>query len=97
MCTCSSTLVFPAERLLPSHRAVPAPFTQEECQELTALIRSFGGIYFQNFSYSHNHTQMGLQMTAKMTTAFKRVLSLEFFLESVSYFCLNSCFKRFQL
>ncbi|KAF8804295.1 hypothetical protein BYT27DRAFT_6700590 [Phlegmacium glaucopus] len=29
------------ERLLPSHRAVPAPFTQEECQELMTLIRSF--------------------------------------------------------
>ena len=31
------------ERLLPSHRAIPAPFTQEECQELMTLIRSFGG------------------------------------------------------
>jgi hypothetical protein len=30
------------ERLLPSHRAIPAPFTQEECQELMTLIRSFG-------------------------------------------------------
>ena len=28
---------------LPSHRAVPAPFTQEECQELMMLIRSFSG------------------------------------------------------
>ena len=33
------------ERLLPSHRAIPAPFTQEECQELMTLIRSFGGTY----------------------------------------------------
>jgi hypothetical protein len=38
---------FPStERLLPSHRAVPAPFTQEECQELMTLIRSFGGMHF---------------------------------------------------
>ncbi|KAF8165963.1 hypothetical protein B0H34DRAFT_648053 [Crassisporium funariophilum] len=29
------------DRLLPSHRAIPAPFTQEECQELMALLRSF--------------------------------------------------------
>jgi hypothetical protein len=38
-------LLLPLERLLPSHRAVPAPFTQEECQELMTLIRSFGGTY----------------------------------------------------
>ena len=42
--TCSSI-----ERLLPSHRAVPAPFTQEECQELMTLIRSFGGTYQTSF------------------------------------------------
>ncbi|KAG5642968.1 hypothetical protein DXG03_001816 [Asterophora parasitica] len=29
------------DRLLPSHRSVPAPFTQEECQELMSLLRSF--------------------------------------------------------
>ncbi|KAF8885293.1 hypothetical protein BD779DRAFT_683517 [Infundibulicybe gibba] len=28
-------------QLLPSHRSADAPFTQEECQELTALIQSF--------------------------------------------------------
>ena len=33
------------ERLLPSHRAVPAPFTREEFQELMTIIRSFGGTY----------------------------------------------------
>ena len=37
------------ERLLPTHRAVPAPFTQEECQELMTLIRSFGGAYQTSF------------------------------------------------
>ncbi|KAF5369694.1 hypothetical protein D9615_010149 [Tricholomella constricta] len=29
------------DRLLPSHRSIPAPFTQEECQELMSLLRSF--------------------------------------------------------
>ncbi|KAF8967511.1 hypothetical protein BDZ97DRAFT_1755936 [Flammula alnicola] len=29
------------DRLLPSQRPIPAPFTQEECQELMALLRSF--------------------------------------------------------
>ena len=33
------------ERLFPSHCAVPAPFTQEEGQELMTLIRSFDGTY----------------------------------------------------
>jgi hypothetical protein len=34
------------ERLLPSHHAIPAPFiTQDKCQELMMLIRSFGGTY----------------------------------------------------
>lgn len=28
------------DRLLPSHRTVPAPFTQDECQELMTLLRS---------------------------------------------------------
>ncbi|KAF9022699.1 hypothetical protein BDZ89DRAFT_956350 [Hymenopellis radicata] len=31
------------ERLLPSQRTIPAPFSQDECQELMTLIRSFGG------------------------------------------------------
>ncbi|RDB19890.1 hypothetical protein Hypma_013085 [Hypsizygus marmoreus] len=30
------------DRLLPSQRSIPAPFTQEECQELMSLLRSFG-------------------------------------------------------
>ncbi|KAH6908970.1 hypothetical protein BKA70DRAFT_1222523 [Coprinopsis sp. MPI-PUGE-AT-0042] len=30
------------DRLLPSHRAIPAPFAQDECQELMTLLRSFG-------------------------------------------------------
>jgi len=30
------------DRLLPSHRPIPVPFSQEECQELMSLIRSFG-------------------------------------------------------
>ena len=34
------------ECLLPSHHTVSAPFTQEECQELMTLIRSFDGIHF---------------------------------------------------
>ncbi|CAA7259460.1 unnamed protein product [Cyclocybe aegerita] len=29
------------DRLLPSHRAIPAPFSQEECQELINILRSF--------------------------------------------------------
>ncbi|GLB34349.1 hypothetical protein LshimejAT787_0112330 [Lyophyllum shimeji] len=29
------------DRLLPSHRTIPAPFTQEECQELMSLLKSF--------------------------------------------------------
>jgi hypothetical protein len=29
------------DRLLPSHRAIPAPFTQEECQELRTILMSF--------------------------------------------------------
>ena len=31
------------ERLLPSHRTFPAPFTWEVCQELKTLTRCFGG------------------------------------------------------
>lgn len=34
---------FVVERLLPSQRALPAPFSQDECQEIMALLRSFGG------------------------------------------------------
>jgi len=29
------------DRLLPSHRAIPAPFTQDECQELRNILISF--------------------------------------------------------
>lgn len=29
------------DRILPSHRAIPAPFSQEECQELMTLLKSF--------------------------------------------------------
>ena len=29
------------DQLLPSHRAIPAPFTQEECQELRTILASF--------------------------------------------------------
>ncbi|KAG5339845.1 hypothetical protein C0989_003302 [Termitomyces sp. Mn162] len=36
------------DRLLPAHHAVPAPFAQEECQELTSLLRSFGELYGAN-------------------------------------------------
>ncbi|TFK33262.1 hypothetical protein BDQ12DRAFT_727898 [Crucibulum laeve] len=32
------------DRLLPSHRSIPAPFTQEECQELMSLLRTFGTV-----------------------------------------------------
>jgi hypothetical protein len=46
------SLFLPIERLLPSHRAVPAPFTQEECQELMTLIRSFGGTYQTSLFYN---------------------------------------------
>ena len=31
------------DRLLPSNRPIPSPFSQEECQELMALLRSFNG------------------------------------------------------
>jgi hypothetical protein len=50
-----SLFFFFIERLLPSHSAVPAPFTQEECQELMTLIRSFGGTYqtFLQQAYLH--------------------------------------------
>jgi hypothetical protein len=37
-----SYLAFPTDRLLPSDRTVPAPFAQDECQELMSLLRSFG-------------------------------------------------------
>ncbi|KAF9031909.1 hypothetical protein BJ165DRAFT_1535259 [Panaeolus papilionaceus] len=30
------------DRLLPSHRSIPPPFNQEECNELSTLLRSFG-------------------------------------------------------
>ncbi|TFK73684.1 hypothetical protein BDN72DRAFT_893856 [Pluteus cervinus] len=30
-----------SDRLLPNHRSLPAPFSQEECQELLSLLRSF--------------------------------------------------------
>ena len=43
------------ERLFPSHRGVPAPFTQEECQELMILIRSFGGTY-RTFFFCNKYT-----------------------------------------
>ena len=42
---CSSFHSSFIERLLPSHLVVPAPFTQEESQELMTIIRSFGGTY----------------------------------------------------
>jgi len=29
------------DQLLPSHRATPTPFTQEECQELRTILASF--------------------------------------------------------
>jgi hypothetical protein len=29
------------DRLLPSNQVVPAPFSQDECQELNSLLRSF--------------------------------------------------------
>ncbi|KAF9008065.1 hypothetical protein BDQ17DRAFT_1237288 [Cyathus striatus] len=35
------TWAWTADRLLPSHHAIPAPFTQEECQELNNLLRSY--------------------------------------------------------
>jgi hypothetical protein len=31
------------DRLLPSQRPVPPPFSQNECQELMNLLRSFDG------------------------------------------------------
>jgi hypothetical protein len=34
------------DRLLPSHRAIPAPFTQEECQELRTILMSFNSGQF---------------------------------------------------
>ncbi|PPQ65741.1 hypothetical protein CVT24_011774 [Panaeolus cyanescens] len=30
------------DRLLPSHRSIPPPFNQDECNELSTLLRSFG-------------------------------------------------------
>ena len=41
------------ECLFPSHCAVPAPFTQEECRELMTLIRSFGGTDHISFFFLH--------------------------------------------
>jgi hypothetical protein len=38
-----SSISISLECLLPFHRAIPVPFTQEECQELMTLFRSFGG------------------------------------------------------
>ncbi len=38
--SCNSTHQI-ADRLLPNHRSLPAPFSQEECQELLSLLRSF--------------------------------------------------------
>jgi hypothetical protein len=40
------------DRLLPAHLPVPPPFTQEECQELMTMLRSFGGVCVQrHFSW----------------------------------------------
>jgi len=46
------------DRVLPSHRGIPPPFTQEECQELRGILKSFnpGGFRLrlpvENFSQS---------------------------------------------
>ena len=71
------------ERLLPSHRAVPAPFTQEECQELMTLIRSFGGTYHTSLLLQQIYLFMRRQMTV-MTTESKHALFLGFSSELVS-------------
>ncbi|KJA17727.1 hypothetical protein HYPSUDRAFT_146154 [Hypholoma sublateritium FD-334 SS-4] len=41
------------DRLLPSARPIPAPFSQEECQELMTLLRSFHD--------DHHHDDHGIQ------------------------------------
>lgn len=33
-----------SDRLLPATRHIPSPFSQEECQELMNLLRSFGSM-----------------------------------------------------
>lgn len=40
------------DRLLPSHRAIPSPFSQDECQELMTLLRSFN---------TDKHDDLGIQ------------------------------------
>jgi hypothetical protein len=39
--TFTASLETSADRLLPSNQVVPAPFSQDECQELNSLLRSF--------------------------------------------------------
>ena len=73
------------ERLLPSHRAIPAPFTQEECQELMTLIRSFGGMLQTCLLFFNEYTYMRPQMTTMMIMGFKPALFLGFSSELVSH------------
>ena len=46
------------ERLFPSHRGVPAPFTQEECRELMTLIQYFGGTYQTSLFFCSKYTHV---------------------------------------
>lgn len=89
------------DRLLPSHRSIPAPFTQDECQELMGLLRSFGGIFARDL-YTFYLIIILLKITwwiMGFNPLFIRVLFLGFLCASVSVidrfdeeFCLTGRF-----
>ena len=84
---------FLIERLFPSHRGVPAPFSQEECQELMTLIRSFGGTYQISLFFTINilidkqMTMMSMEPKHALFLRFSsKLVSLNFYLYCLSHF-----------
>jgi len=72
------------DRLLPSHRAIPPPFTQEECQELKGILKTFNQGESLSVSQLRTLANHPLQRTNKETMASKLALSLGSCFELVS-------------
>jgi hypothetical protein len=72
--------LFLQDRLLPSQGSIPPPFTQEECQELMSLLRSFNNGKIVSDMGRRIFFTIYLQKMLTMTMASKP----ESFLESFS-------------
>jgi len=78
---------FVQDRLLPSQSSIPPPFTQEECQELMALLRSFNNgkiVSIMGRTIVYNISIL-FQKTPTMTMASKPESFLESSSELVGY------------